>query len=217
MAGTTHSHAALMDTTYRYQRRIYDATRRYYLLGRDHLIGELAPPQGGHVLEVACGTGRNLDQIAARYPDCVLYGLDISEEMLRSARAKLGRRATLVQADACDFDADGLFGRDLFDRIIFSFSLSMIPDWETALNHAHRLLAPGGQLHIVDFGSQKGLPAWFRTALHAWLGRFHVTPRETLEATACRMASDHGGRTVSRGLYRDYSSYVILSRAHTVT
>ena len=40
----TH-HAALMDRTYRHQRLIYDATRAWFLLGRDHLIAHLDVPQ----------------------------------------------------------------------------------------------------------------------------------------------------------------------------
>lgn len=46
------AHAALMDRTYRRQRRIYDLTRAWYLLGRDHLVARLDPPQGGAVLEI---------------------------------------------------------------------------------------------------------------------------------------------------------------------
>jgi len=91
---TDATHAALMDATYRHQRRIYDVTRRHFLLGRDRLIAELDPPPGARVLEIACGTGRNLDLIGRRWPGCRLSGLDISQEMLASARARLGRRAT---------------------------------------------------------------------------------------------------------------------------
>ena len=57
-AGLDAEHAERMDRMYRYQRHIYDLTRKYYLLGRDRLIDELQPPVGGHVLEVGCGTGR---------------------------------------------------------------------------------------------------------------------------------------------------------------
>lgn len=61
-------HAALMDRTYRHQRRIYDATRAYFLLGRDHLIAQLAPPEGGRVLEIACGTvWRGLNAFLTRF------------------------------------------------------------------------------------------------------------------------------------------------------
>ena len=55
MANSAHA-AQHMDEIYRYQRYIYDLTRKFYLLGRDRVIDELAPPRGGKVLEVACGT-----------------------------------------------------------------------------------------------------------------------------------------------------------------
>ena len=74
-------HAVHMDGIYRYQRYIYDATRKYFLLGRDRLIEELAVPAGGTVLEIGCGTGRNLILVARRYPDARLYGFDISREI----------------------------------------------------------------------------------------------------------------------------------------
>ena len=103
------SHAALMDETYRHQRLFYDLTRKYYLFGRDRLISELKPKEGAHVLEVACGTGRNLQVAARKYPQCAFYGLDISAEMLTSARAKVHPRVQLAQADACGFDGAQLF------------------------------------------------------------------------------------------------------------
>ncbi len=84
--------AEKMDAIYRYQRFIYDATRRYYLFGRDRLIASLKPPLGGTVLEIGCGTARNLIRAAKRYPDARFYGLDVSEAMLKSARASVARR-----------------------------------------------------------------------------------------------------------------------------
>ena len=207
MSDQSLSHAALMDATYRHQRRIYDLTRRYYLLGRDHLIETLAPPDGGTVLEVACGTGRNLAKIGARYPGRQLHGFDISEEMLRSARAKLGDGALLARGDATDFDAEAMFGVARFDRIVLSYSLSMIPGWEAALGAATRHLAPGGEVHVVDFGDQAGLPAWFRRGLLAWLAKFHVTPRGTLETELRATAARIGGTALFRPLYRGYAWY----------
>ncbi len=183
-------HARLMNATYRHQRRIYDATRAFFLFGRDRLITELDVPEGGAVLEVACGTGRNLAHIGRRYPGAVLYGLDISSEMLRSARAKLGDGVPLAEADARDFDAGKLLGRERFDRIVLSYAVSMIPDWPRAIDAAIAHLAPGGSLHIVDFGDQAGYPAWFRRVLEAWIAKFHVTRRadfrEVLEAAGTR-------------------------------
>ena len=59
-------HRAHMDGIYRYQRYIYDLTRKYYLLGRDRLLADLEPPDGGTILEIGCGTGRNLVLAARR-------------------------------------------------------------------------------------------------------------------------------------------------------
>ncbi|ASM72300.1 MULTISPECIES: class I SAM-dependent methyltransferase [Roseobacteraceae] len=208
----TLSHADLMDSTYRYQRLIYDVTRRYYLLGRDRLVTDLTPPHGGRVLEIGCGTGRNLARIADTYPGCALFGLDISQEMLRSAKAKLGARAELVRADACDFDGTALFGASGFDRVVLSYSLSMIPDWDRALRMAAAQLAPAGELHVLDFGDQSRLPRWFRHLLRAWLGRFHVAPRVDLHDQMQAIAQAHGMQLRFKQLYRDYAQYGVMVR-----
>ncbi|MEM9249221.1 MAG: methyltransferase domain-containing protein [Pseudomonadota bacterium] len=210
----THSasHGALMDDVYRFQRLIYDVTRKYYLLGRDRLIDTMGAEPGETVLEVACGTGRNLAKIHARYPGATLFGLDISEQMLTTARRKLGDKATLAQADACAFDPEALFGVAQFDHIVLSYSLSMIPDWEWALREALRHLKPGGTLHIVDFGDQGALPAWFKRMLRAWLRRFHVAPRDRLPNVAQAVAQG-GTQVAHRSLYKGYAIALDLRKA----
>ena len=213
MTEQTLSHAELMDETYRYQRLIYDVTRRFFLLGRDHLINTLNPGRDAHILEIACGTGRNLAMISKRHPDCALYGLDISDEMLRTARDKLGARAKLVKADACTFDGTLLFGTKQFDRIILSYSVSMIPDWQAALMTAARHLSPGGQMHVVDFGDQAGLPIWFRRMLLHWLAKFHVAPRLDLAAALAEIAAAEGGKVAWQTRLRGYSQHGVLTKA----
>ncbi|WP_321337341.1 class I SAM-dependent methyltransferase [uncultured Cohaesibacter sp.] len=199
------NHAGLMDDIYRYQRTIYDATRKYYLLGRDRLIAEMAPQEDAHILEIACGTGRNLDLLDRRYPDRTLCGLDISEQMLETARTKLAGRANLAQADACNFDSESLFGRKDFDHIVMSYSLSMIPDWQGAISEALKHLAPGGKLHLVDFGDQAQLPALFKHTLRNWLDRFHVSPRDELNNVLLELASEQSLKVSHRYLYRHYA------------
>ena len=181
-------HGALMDSIYRRQKYIYDATRKFYLFGRDRLIEELAARPGMALLEVGCGTGRNLAVIGRRWPGLRLYGLDISEQMLMVARAKLGSEADLALGDATSFEAATLFDTAQFDRIVMSFTISMIPGWQTAIDQAARHLAPGGELHMVDFGDFAGMPGPVRALFYAWLRKFHVTPRRDLEAQACALA-----------------------------
>src|SRR5262249_44039623 len=154
--------AALMDRMYRHQRYIYDLSRKFYLLGRDTLIAEIGARPSDAILEVACGTARNLVKLARAYPRSPCFGFDVSAEMLYSAsssvrRAGLAERIALAQGDATSFDPVQLFGRARFERIVISYALSMIPPWREALAHALDHLAPGGSLHIVDFGDQAGL------------------------------------------------------------
>ena len=87
------SAAAVMDRMYRHQRHVYDATRKYYLLGRDRLIRKLGLGAGMRALEIGCGTGRNLVLAAQRYPDARFYGLDVSAQMLQ-----VGARDRAAQA-----------------------------------------------------------------------------------------------------------------------
>jgi S-adenosylmethionine-diacylgycerolhomoserine-N-methlytransferase len=206
----------LMDRIYRHQRHIYDATRKYYLLGRDHLIDRLDPPDGGHVLELGCGTGRNLIAAARRYPQARFYGVDISHEMLATARGNVTRaglddRILLAQGDATRF-APAILGLDRFERVFFSYSLSMIPPWRRALAHGASLVAPGGRLSLVDFGQQDGLPRWFRVLLLAWLGKFHVSPPADLADAVVRIAIDLGAKSTFAPLYRGYACYAEIER-----
>jgi S-adenosylmethionine-diacylgycerolhomoserine-N-methlytransferase len=213
-AGDAGEHALRMDRMYRYQRHIYDLTRKYYLLGRDHLIDNLDIPAGGSVLEVGCGTGRNLARTRRLYPTAKLYGLDISSAMLATARAKFdeGSRAPQLQVgDATSFRPQD-FGASGFDRVMISYALSMIPDWPAAIDRGIEALGPAGSLHVVDFGQQERLPPWFRTALQAWLARFHVTPRADLRAALEQRAKASGLQLGFKPLWQGYAWYAVLKR-----
>lgn len=205
-----------MDDIYRIQRHFYDFTRKPYLLGRDVLIGELDLPAGGRVLEIGCGTARNLLRISRRYPQALCFGVDLSAEMLLTARASIAREkreshVRVEQADATAFDPVMLFGTGQFDRVILSYTLSMIPDWELALCRAAQLLAPGGSLHVADFGDQAGMPGWFRGLLFGWLRLFSVTPRLTLRDQLPAIAGAAGCAFRFRNLYRGYVAMAELS------
>lgn len=214
----SRSHARLMDGVYRWQRHIYDLTRKYYLLGRDRLIGRLAVPDGGTVLEVGCGTGRNLALVARAYPSVRVFGLDISREMLDTADATLQRggllgRARLAEADATSFDPKRLFGYRAFDRVFISYSLSMIPDWRSAIRAGLQATANGGELHIVDFGRQERLPRWFRNALRSWLARFHVTPRDDLREVLESECQAIGASLEFDSIFRGYAVVARIRKA----
>ena len=175
-----------MDRMYRLQRYFYDITRKYYLLGRDRLLREMDLAPDARVLEIGCGTARNLICLARQRPQVQPYGLDASHEMLitaagRAKAAGLENRIVLRQCMAEELDHRRTFGlEEPFDAAFFSYSLSMIPTWVQAIDAALANVKPHGVIYVVDFWDQGAWPGWFRALLKGWLDLFHVHFRPEL-------------------------------------
>lgn len=100
----------------------------------------------GDVLEVAIGTGLNLEHYP---PNVALTGIELSQEMLAIARrraAELGRPVDLRVGDAEALDIPDA----TFDTVVCTFSLCAIPDHRKALVEMTRVLRPGGLLLLAD-------------------------------------------------------------------
>jgi S-adenosylmethionine-diacylgycerolhomoserine-N-methlytransferase len=179
---TEHS----MDRMYKVQRHFYDLTRKYFLLGRDTALQRMAVRPGERVLEIGCGTARNLIKLLRLQPEGRYFGLDASREMLKTAGTRLARvpGGSQVRLQVClaeRLDYRQVFGlQQPFDVMLFSYALSMIPTWQEALAAARANLAPQGRLIIVDFWDQRELPGWFARLLKRWLNFFGVHYRPEL-------------------------------------
>lgn len=153
---------------YRWQSRIYDATRWSFLFGRSALVDQIAAqtnPQ--RILEIGCGTGRNLHQLARCFPRASLTGLDVSADMLTLTEKKLHHIAPRLHLIRQRYDSPVQPGR--FDLVICAYSLSMFnPGWQTAIEAAVADLAPGGWFALVDFHHSR-FP-WFQK----WMRLNHV-------------------------------------------
>ena len=155
---------------YRWHARIYDATRWSFLFGRDAVLDRVSAvqPAPARILEVGCGTGRNLRNLARRFPKAGITGVDLSPAMLAVAaktNADFAPRVRLVrQAYAAPLEATAGF-----DLVLCSYALSMFnPGFEAAIAAAKRDLVPGGCFALVDFHATP------MRAFARWMGVNHV-------------------------------------------
>ncbi|MFN3700307.1 MAG: class I SAM-dependent methyltransferase [Alphaproteobacteria bacterium] len=207
-----------MNRMYRWTRHIYDASRKYYLLGRDTLIRRIKITEQDVVCEIGCGTARNLIKLAEKHPDFRFYGLDASDEMLKTAHSALkytglSSNVALVQGFAQSFEPQKLFALERpINKFIFSYSLSIIPPWKESIDHTLALLPAQGEIHIIDFGAQSGLPRFVRAIIFGWLKLFHVYYRPEIEAHLQTLKAQGKGTLKIHNLYRGYAFYAIFKK-----
>ncbi|HEX8844538.1 MAG TPA: class I SAM-dependent methyltransferase [Pyrinomonadaceae bacterium] len=123
---------------------------------RGKAINRLELKPGGRVLEVGCGTGRNLAlMVEAVGAGGHVYGVDLSEGMLDKSRALCARsgwrNVTLARADAVDYTLP-----ETVDAALFSLSYAVMPHHKEVLRRAWDQLRPGGYLVIMDAKLPKG-------------------------------------------------------------
>jgi len=117
---------------------------------RRKAVNRLELKPGTRVLEVGCGTGRNLAHLVQAVGERGhVYGVDLSEGMLQEAR-ELSAKAewhnvTLIQSDATEYTLP-----EPVDGVIFSLSYAVIQQHREALKRAWEHLRPGGYVVIMD-------------------------------------------------------------------
>ncbi len=116
-------------------------------LGQVTLIAEKLH-QDDKVLEVGCGVGFNLRNLASRLPACQFTGVDLSAEHVESAR-KDSNQLQNVHYEQGDFH-QLQFAENSFDAAFAVECLCQGTDWKGALAEIHRVLRPGGQLVVID-------------------------------------------------------------------
>ncbi|MCC6780323.1 MAG: class I SAM-dependent methyltransferase [Hyphomicrobiales bacterium] len=141
----------------------------------------LALRHGDRVLEIGCGTGRNLAYLRqAVGAEGRVYGVDLSAGMLARARALCTRHdwdnIELVQADAAEYEAP-----EPLDGVIFGLSYNTIPHHLQVLHHALAQLRPGGYIVIMDGRLPPG--RWGRLLLpfSLWLMRWTMLGNPLIE------------------------------------
>lgn len=165
-------------------RRRYNRLARFFVLFewlfllprgiRRKAVGRLELKPGASVLEIGCGTGRNLSHLVeAVGEEGRVYGVDLSEGMLDEARelsASAGwRNVNLIRADATEYSLP-----HPVDGVIFSLSYAVIPEHRQALRHAWEQLRPGGYLVIMDAKLPSGFTGKLLHPFVVWASRATV-------------------------------------------
>jgi ubiquinone/menaquinone biosynthesis C-methylase UbiE len=70
---------------------------RQHEVFRERILDLAAPQNGEHLLDAGCGTGLTALRIAARYPGCIVHGVDISPKMIAAAHQDAERRGLVVE------------------------------------------------------------------------------------------------------------------------
>ena len=140
---------------------------------REHL-GDLC---GKRVLDVGCGKGRFARVLRDREPAAEIWGLDISEEMLRFVPEGIPTRAGSMTALP--------FESDFFDGAYATESLEHAVEIERAVSEICRVVKPGGRIAIID----KNARQWGRLTTPAWERWFTRKELERLLRRHCREVS----------------------------
>ena len=97
-------------------------------------------------LDLGCGTGEMMRLILQKDNRKELYGLDLSEEMLSVAKAKLPEQVKLLLGDSESLP----FPDSFFDVVYCNDSFHHYPEPQKVLGEVHRVLKPGGTFLMGD-------------------------------------------------------------------
>ncbi len=168
--GKGDSHGERLEAFYRQQADAYDDFRRRLLHGRKEMMEALEVHEGARGVDMGGGTGSNFEYLGERrqrFRDVAL--VDLSPSLLRVADERIRRNGwdnvRTVHADATTYQPED----GPVDVVTFSYSLTMIPDWFRAIDHAHAILKPGGVIGVTDFYVARKWPG--ERVRHSWFTR----------------------------------------------
>jgi S-adenosylmethionine-diacylgycerolhomoserine-N-methlytransferase len=197
----------------------YDEFRQRLLFGRTELFSLVPLSPGGIWVDMGGGTGASFESLGSR--TALLkraYVVDLCEPLLSVAQARKARNGwdnmEVVHSDALTFN---LPNSEQADVVSFSYSLTMIPEWYAAIDHAVEMLKPGGHLAICDFFVAHPFLIVENQQPHGWRSR--IFWRAWFEADGVFPSSDHVPYLTRSLQVRHYSQhraklpYLPLARA----
>eukprot|EP00192_Tetraselmis_astigmatica_P018193 CAMPEP_0117657672 /NCGR_PEP_ID=MMETSP0804-20121206/5455_1 /TAXON_ID=1074897 /ORGANISM="Tetraselmis astigmatica, Strain CCMP880" /LENGTH=256 /DNA_ID=CAMNT_0005464141 /DNA_START=144 /DNA_END=914 /DNA_ORIENTATION=+ len=152
-----NEHQEVLESFYASQAHLYDGYRHRMLHGRKPMVSNMPVKKGDVWVDMGGGTGSNVEY----FRECMdvfekVVVVDLTPSLVKVAKQRVEEngwtgKVEVVEGDATDPLLPGLPDSGTVDIVTFSYSLSMIPEWESALANAFRLLKPGGHLCVCDF------------------------------------------------------------------
>jgi ubiquinone/menaquinone biosynthesis C-methylase UbiE len=154
---------------FRWLTPLYDPVLRWGMreVGfKQRLVGQMDLRPGMRVLDLGCGTGTLTIMIKARHPEVDVIGVDGDPGVLAIANEKAARAGVPIQWDS-GMAYDLPYLDDAFDRVVSSLVIHhlAVPDKRRAFLEVLRVLRPGGELHVLDFGKPHNLYTGFMAAI----------------------------------------------------
>ena len=151
----------------------YDFIQKYIVRDfryKSRLIKQAKIHKGQRVLDLGCGTGTLAIMAKRAQPKADVFGLDADPEMLKMAHIKRDQAKLNIMFDV-GFTNDLPYPDSSFDRVLSSIMIHHLktPDKEKTAREVYRVLKPGGQLHIIDFGKPY---TWYGKILGPFLHKF---------------------------------------------
>ena len=181
--------------SYRFLTPFYDFIQKYIVrdIRYKSLLIEQADIQPGHrILDLGCGTGTLAIMAKQAEPAAEVAGLDADPDMLKVARYKSARLNAPVKFDVgMTFDLP--YPDESLDRVLSSIMIHHLktPDKKRTAREVFRVLKPGGQLHIVDFGKPY---TWYGKILGPFLHKFEEA-NDNIEGSLPQFFGEPGLKT----------------------
>jgi SAM-dependent methyltransferase len=198
-AVTSHHHRFIPALSHRWLTPLYDPLMRWGLREaafKGRLVRQARIEAGQRVLDLGCGTGTLALMVKRTQPEAQVVGLEVDPAALKLAWAKARKYGLEVGLDlgtALQLPyRDGAFHRVLVSLVLHHLTPQ---DRARALKEVLRVLAPGGQLHVVDFGPPAGPLAW----LPSLLVRRAEHAREFIQGRLPQMLREAGFDRVEEG------------------
>lgn len=143
---------------------------RVFQWGRAATVAAVNELDCARVLEVGVGTGLSLPLYR---PEKTLVGVDVSAEMLATARRRVQDQGLRNVEELAEMDGEHLrYADDSFDAVVAMYVMSVTPNPRRCLAEMQRVCKPGGAILVCNHFVREGepSPAALIEPLSRWLG-----------------------------------------------